>query len=114
KRETMTPNQAQVINRPLQVRCSSQPIGLRSSFRRIQRRKKSSQMTGVQNVFSNQRCRAEGGSSCQTRAVFAPAARAAKAKASKEPRPIFKEIKTSPEEPRPRIPNKDRRPSIGL
>ena len=41
---------AHVTKRPLQVRCSSQPIGLRSSFRRIQPSKNTRHSTGVQKV----------------------------------------------------------------
>src|SRR6266702_3166425 len=80
----ITANQPQVTNRPLHVRCSNQPIGLRSSFRSIQRRKKATHTMGVQNVFSHHTCAADGGSSCQTRSVFRPASVIASAKASRE------------------------------
>jgi len=63
-------NQPQVTRRPLQVRCSSQPMGLRSSFRRIQRRKKPSQKTGVQSLRRHTSRRAEAVSSCQERRVL--------------------------------------------
>src|SRR2546430_16378055 len=69
----ITANQPHVTNLPVQVRCSSQPTGLRSSVRRIQRRKNETQKIGVQKVASNQSRRAEGGSSCHERRVFAPA-----------------------------------------
>src|SRR6267154_1092765 len=80
----ITANQPQVTSRPLQVRCSNQPIGLRSSFRSIHRRKKATHTMGVQNVFSHHTCAAEGGSSCQTRSVFRPASVVASSKASRE------------------------------
>src|SRR5207244_4667151 len=82
--EMTTANQPQVTKLPLQVRCSSQPMGLRSSLRRIQRRKKESQSTGVQNVFNHQSWRREGGCSCQAREVFNPASRIASIKMSSE------------------------------
>src|ERR1043166_3642156 len=66
----ITANQPQVINRPLQVRCCSQPMGFRSSLARIQRGKNESQRKGVQKVFSHQSCRAEGGSSRQRRCTL--------------------------------------------
>src|SRR2546430_16101818 len=73
----ITANQPHVTNLPVQVRCSSQPTGLRSSLRRIQRRKNETQKIGVQNVASNQSRRAEGGSCCHERRVFAPASHVA-------------------------------------
>src|SRR5438105_9546861 len=61
-----TPSQPQVTSRPLQLRCSNQPIGLRSSFHFIQRWNTDLNRIGLQNLSSNQAIRAEGGSSCQT------------------------------------------------
>src|SRR5436305_15116608 len=80
----ITANQPQVTSRPLQVRCSNQPIGLRSSFRSIQRRKKATHTIGVQNVFSHHACAADGGLSCQTRSVLRPATVIARSKTSRE------------------------------
>src|SRR5436190_8076051 len=69
----ITANHPQVTNLPLQVRCSSQPMGLRSSFRSIQRRKKESQNIGVQKVLCHLSCNCDGGRSCQARLVWPPA-----------------------------------------
>src|SRR5882724_5757918 len=63
----MTANQLHITSRPDQVRCSSQPMGLRSSLWRIQRRRKPAQITGVHNFCSSHSRRADLGSSCQTR-----------------------------------------------
>src|SRR5882724_1400265 len=80
----ITANQPQVTSRPLQVRCSNQPIGLRSSFRSIQRRKKATHTMGVKNVFSHHIWVIEGGWSCQPRSVLRPASIIASIKASRE------------------------------
>src|SRR4051794_40974301 len=85
----ITASHPQITRRPVQVRCSNQPIGLRSSFRPIQPRKKESQTKGVQNVFSHQSCRGEGGSSCQERRIFCPATRIASARMSHEKTETF-------------------------
>src|SRR6266404_3818322 len=77
-------SQPQVTSLPLQVRCSSQPTGLRSNFHFIQRRKNERHRMGVQNAARHQSCRCEGGSSCQTRRVFAPAKRITTTKTSTE------------------------------
>src|SRR5688572_8198669 len=66
-------NHPQVANRPLQVRRSSQPIGLRSSFRCIHFRRKDSQNTGVRNVSRNHTSLLLKGCSDQERAIFLPA-----------------------------------------
>src|SRR6266568_1760243 len=80
----ITASQPQVTSLPLQVRCSSQPTGLCSNFHRIQRRKIERHRMGVQNVACHQSCRCEGGSSCQTRRVFAPVKKIAATKTSTE------------------------------
>src|SRR3989442_702302 len=80
----ITANQPQVTNRPVQVRCSSQPIGFRSNFRSIHRRKNFSQNIGVQNVVCHHSSSFEAGRSCQTRLVFRPAIAIAKNKTSRE------------------------------
>src|SRR5271168_1875239 len=80
----ITANQPQVTSRPVQLRCSSQPMGLRWSFQRIQRRRKPTQIIGVQNVVCNQICRRDGGSSRQIRRVRAPAANTAAMSTAKE------------------------------
>src|SRR4051794_33505235 len=69
----MMENHPHVTNLPDQVRCSSHPIGLRSSFRLIHRRRKLTAKTGVQKVFSAQTCFLEGGFSCQPRRRGHPA-----------------------------------------
>src|SRR6266851_5429706 len=80
----ITASQPQVTNLPLQVRCSSQPTGLRSNFHLIQCRKNERHRMGVQSVARHQSCRCEGGSSCQTRRVFAPASRITTTKTTTE------------------------------
>src|SRR4051812_1610249 len=80
----MIASQPQITSRPVQVRCSNHPIGLRSNFRPTQPRKKLSQTKGVQNVFSNQSCRFEGGSSCQERRILFPAIKTATARTTQE------------------------------
>src|ERR1041385_58671 len=77
--ETITANQPQVSTRPVQVRCSSQPIGLCSSLRRIHFLKKEIQKIGVVKVLVNHKRCADGGCSCQMRLVRAPASRTATA-----------------------------------
>ena len=83
--EMTTASQPQVTRRPLQVRCSSQPMGLRSSLRRSHPRKKATPTTGVQKTRCHQSRKAEGGSSCQARRVFWPASTTAAANASRKP-----------------------------
>src|SRR5438094_5085024 len=73
--EMMTASQPHVTRRPVHRRCSSQPIGLRSSFQRIQRRNNVSQIIGVQNVDCHQSRALEGGLSCHTRRVLFAAIR---------------------------------------
>src|SRR6266568_2550976 len=80
----ITASQPQVTSLPLQVRCSSQPTGLRSNFHLTQRRKNDRHRMGVQNAARHQSCRCEGGSSCQTRRVFAPAKRITTTKSTTE------------------------------
>src|SRR5436305_395594 len=80
----VTANQPHVTKRPVQVRCCSQPTGFRSSLWRIQRRKNESQRKGVQKTCSHQTCACDGGPSCQTRRVFAPAIRTARNKTNTE------------------------------
>src|SRR5678816_3501549 len=63
--EAITANQDHVTSRPIQVRCCNQPIGLRSSLRRIQRLKKPVITTGVQKVRSVCCTQTGGGSSRQ-------------------------------------------------
>src|SRR6266403_802985 len=80
----ITANHPHVTNLPLQVRCSSQPTGFRSSLRRIQRRKKESHTIGWQKVRWNHTCSLEGGLSCQELRVFAPAATIDRTRIKKE------------------------------
>src|SRR5437660_4997512 len=80
----MTASQPHVISRPLHVRCSSQPMGLVSSLRFIQRRKNEIHTTGVQKVRCSHTCCRDGGGSRQMRRVFAPAKRIASASANNE------------------------------
>jgi len=69
----ITANQPHVTNLPVHVRCSSQPMGLRSSFPRNHRWKKESANLGVQNTRFHHSWTREGGSSRQLRATFQPA-----------------------------------------
>src|SRR2546430_1262544 len=68
--EIITASQIQVTRREVQLRCSSQPMGLLLSFQRIQRRKTASQKTGVVKVRSSHSLWADGGSSRQRRRTF--------------------------------------------
>src|ERR1041385_7832194 len=80
----MTANQPQITSLPLQVRCSNQPMGLRSSFRFIQRCKRSSITTGVQSLFFSQLPTGLGGRSFQLRFVIRAATSATRNKVIKE------------------------------
>src|ERR1051325_7961207 len=62
-------NHAHVTSRPVQVRSSSQPTGLRSIFQRIQRLKNFNQITGVQRVRFTFCLHNGGGSSRQLRRI---------------------------------------------